>query len=234
MRKYICIAPFPPPIMGQSKVTLAVVDALYGSQFYKLDSNKSSLASGSFSFSRLTDLLKIFWRFLIIKKDSDTYTYHSVAESFLGNLRDLIIFFLNYRNLKRHYVHVLGGTSLRKIISSNSMKGSINRFFIKRLGGVIVEGSLNKSYFEKIIDSSKIHIIPNFVESYLFADDEIIKKKFQFDSNEKINILYLSNLIPGKGYVELANAFMELESSIRNNFNLYFHSDLSNGKNKSF
>ncbi len=223
MRKTIVIAPFPPPITGQSKVTLAVVEALKDQHRLDfIDIGKNSLESGSFSLSRVSDYLKIFYKFFRLKKTDTTFVYHSIAESFLGNMRDIILYILNYSRLKNHYIHMLGGTGMRQIISSKSWQGRLNKFFIKKLGGVIVEGNVNKNAFGNVIDKAKIHIIPNFSETYIFSNNEIISEKYADQNMTEISILYLSNLLPGKGYMELAKAFLALEEEDQNKLKLSF------------
>jgi glycosyltransferase involved in cell wall biosynthesis len=97
---------------------------------------------------------------------------------------------------------------MKKILSQNNWQKKINSRFIKSIAGVIVEGPVNYEIFKQIIPKEKIYIIPNFAEDYLFVTDEEINKKFE--SVDTIEILYLSNLISGKGYDELVDAYISL------------------------
>jgi glycosyltransferase involved in cell wall biosynthesis len=90
------------------------------------------------------------------------------------------------------------------------------------MGGVIVEGNVNRKAFSNVIMESKIFILPNFAETYLFADNETIASKYNLNDGEEISILYLSNLLPGKGYIELANAFLNLDENIQKKLKLTF------------
>lgn len=202
------IAPIPPPINGQSKAAKVLLDALEINQSVEVvNLSKTSLKNNETSLSRFFDILKILKKVNSIKKNKDII-YLSLAESFLGNMRDLIIYFLIRRSLGVTYIHMLGGAGMKEILSGTGWQKKINSYFMKKLAGVIVEGPVNYETFEKVIPKEKIHIVPNFAEDFLFATDEEINKKF--DNLETIQILYLSNLIPGKGYDELVDAYLSL------------------------
>lgn len=215
------IAPVPPPINGQSKASKVVLDALKEKQFNVevVNLSKESLKSGEGSFTRLKEILQKILKVNKLKKNQDII-YLSLAESFTGNLRDLMFFFVNRKKLDKIYVHMLGGAGMKEILSKENIIKKINAYFISRIRGVFVEGNVNYELFRKVITEEKIHIIPNFAEDFLFFDDKEIEEKFQ--NLETINLLYLSNLINGKGYEELLNGFLLLDDKLKNNFKLTF------------
>ncbi|MBL0954452.1 MAG: glycosyltransferase family 4 protein [Leptospira sp.] len=98
---------------------------------------------------------------------------------------------------------------------------AINRFFIKKMGGVIISGKSHLEIFEGYVQSEKIHIIPNFAPSYMFISDSDFERKFK-NLPEKINILFLSNMIPQKGYLLLLEAFQKLKKEKKLKFKLNF------------
>jgi glycosyltransferase involved in cell wall biosynthesis len=89
----------------------------------------------------------------------------------------------------------------------------MNQFYIKKLGGVIISGKSHLPIFEEIIDKKRIHIVPNFATNPLFVTESEITAKYA--STEPLRILYMSNLIPKKGYNELADAFCLLNENHR-------------------
>ncbi|WP_407209901.1 glycosyltransferase family protein [Citrobacter portucalensis] len=93
----------------------------------------------------------------------------------------------------------------------------LNKFFISRLGGVIVLGERLKGIYNGIIDDNKIYTVENFSQDYLFIRQSELKLKFH--NRSKIKILFLSNLLPGKGYIELLESadFLD-ESSVEFHF----------------
>ena len=64
-----------------------------------------------------------------------------------------------------------------------------------------------------MIDNKRIHIVPNFAENYLFIGEDNIRDKFV--NTEPLRILFLSNLIEGKGYNELVDAYLFLNDNMK-------------------
>lgn len=220
LRRILFIAPVPPPINGQSKAAEILLESLV--KKYDVDIinlSKESLKNGYNSLRRTLSIFSIFYQVLIKRKPNDII-YHSIAESFVGNLRDIIIYTLNWENLGRTYIHMLGGAGMKEILSSSGLQSRINIFFLKRMGGIIVEGPVNFEMFRKYLPESKVHIVPNFAEDFLFARDEEIRNKFA--NMDVINVLYLSNLIPGKGYLELADAYISLPIELKEKIKVTF------------
>jgi glycosyltransferase involved in cell wall biosynthesis len=115
---------------------------------------------------------------------------------------------------------MLGGAGMNEILSKGTFLSRLNKYFISKFAAVIVEGELNFHLFSKIISKEKVYIIPNFADDYLFVKDEEIK--FKFDNLDTINLLFLSNLIPGKGYKELAKAYAELSEPFKSRIFINF------------
>jgi glycosyltransferase involved in cell wall biosynthesis len=219
--RILFIAPIPPPVSGQSKASKVLLDALMSNKFdiSLINLTKKSLKNGFLSFDRIFEILIVLlkvWK----KRNSADLIYLSLAESFLGNIRDLLIYAICYKNRRNIFIHMLGGAGMKIILEQKKCQSYMNQFFIKKLGGVIVEGLVNYHMFSKVIQKEKVHIVPNFAEDFLFAQDSEIIEKFQDVTN--INIIYLSNLIPGKGYDELADAHISLEDSIKNQVNINY------------
>ena len=219
--KVLFIAPIPTPINGQSKASKVLLDKLLYDELDVsiVNLSKSSLKNGFNSLKRLFDIFYILVKVWKKRKNNDII-YLSLAESFFGNLRDLFIYAICYKSRHKIFIHMLGGAGMKKILEGKGVQQKINRFFINQIAGVIVEGSVNFEVFSKVISVKKIRIIPNFAENFLFVSDEEIKAKFS--NKQSIQILYLSNLISGKGYDELADAFIQLEEVYRKQVNIVF------------
>lgn len=219
--KILFIAPIPLPINGQSKASKVLLDKLlYDKHDVTIvNLSKSSLKNGFNSLKRVFNIFYILvgaWK----KRKNNDIIYLSLAESFFGNLRDLFIYVICYKSRHKIFIHMLGGAGMKKILEGKGVQQKINSFFMNKIGGVIVEGPVNFDIFSKVIKNEKIHIVPNFAEDFLFVDDEEIKAKFS--NKQSIQILYLSNLIPGKGYDELADAFIELPEQLQKEVNILF------------
>ncbi len=219
--KVLYIAAVYPVIGGQVRASKTLLEALEEKkcQVKLINLGKVSLKHGVDSFGRILSILKILIQVWKNRRNNDII-YLSLAESFSGNMRDLAIYILCFNSRHKIFVHMLGGTGMRAILSGNGIQQKINKFFLSKIGGVIIEGHMNLEAFKRVISEDKIHIIPNFAEDYLFVDANKIVEKFKgYDS---IQILFLSNLISGKGYDELADAFIGLPEQIKNKVNIVY------------
>lgn len=219
--KILLIAPIPLPINGQSKASKVLLDKLLDDKHDVtiVDLSKSSLKNGFNSLKRVFDIFHILievWK----KRKNNDIIYLSLAESFFGNLRDLFVYVICYKSRQKIFIHMLGGAGMKEILNGKGLQQKINCFFIKKVGGVIVEGPVNFETFSKVIPEHKIHIVSNFAEDFLFVNDEEIKTKFS--DKQIIQILYLSNLILGKGYDELADAYIKLDDASKKQVNIVF------------
>lgn len=218
--RILFIAPLPHPINGQSKASNMVLESLgLDNEITIIDLSKKSLKSGFSSFSRVFKIFYVLIKVWKHRKMNDVI-YISIAESFAGNLRDLFIYFICYSSKKKIIIHMLGGAGMSKILNRGSILSSLNKYFISKFGAVMVEGDLNFQLFSNIISKEKIYVIPNFADDYLFVNHKEIINKFQDIKN--INILFLSNLISGKGYIELADAYIHLSDINKNKIFINF------------
>jgi glycosyltransferase involved in cell wall biosynthesis len=219
--RILFIAPIPPPVDGQSKASKILLEKLLSDDqnVVIVDLAKNSLQKKIFDLNRIIEIIQVLFLVWKNRKNKDII-YLSLAESFFGNIRDLFIYTICYNSRNKIFIHMLGGAGMKKILEGKGFQKKINSFFINEIAGVIVEGSVNFEVFSKVICKKKIHIIPNFAEDFLFVNDEEIKAKFS--DKQSIQILYLSNLIPGKGYNELADAYIGLSKEIQNQFKIIF------------
>jgi glycosyltransferase involved in cell wall biosynthesis len=227
--RILFIAPLPPPINGQSKAGQVFLECLL-EQKYSVDCinlSKDDLKDGISSLKRIVDIVKILFKVWKKRKGNDAI-YFSLSESFAGNLKDLFIYLICYKSNSKIVVHMLGGAGMKKILEKGNVLSKINIFFLKRVAGIIVEGEQNHLVFSQFVDRNKVHIVPNFADDFLFVEQKEIENKF---SNIKpLKILYLSNLIYGKGYQELAEAYTILDSKYQKNIELSFVGGFANKK----
>ena len=214
------IAPIPPPITGQSLASKILLDDLmltHNLDFVNL--SKQSFKNGAYTFKRFLDVLEIFREVYNKQKKSDLI-YLTISESILGNIKDLVIYLICYKKLYKTYIHVHGGSIKKMVFDKYSLFFIVNKFFLCRLSGIIVLGQSHVSNFTDFIDKNKIHIVANSVEKMFFIDEQNLKEKFA--NNSIISILFLSNLISGKGYIELVDAFISLDSDIQKQIRIDF------------
>lgn len=216
------IAPFPPPHTGNSLPVKELYSYLYSKQHILdvINLNKESHKSGITSLRRVFEIVRLIWKVYRVQKKYDI-VYLTVAESLAGNFRDIIFYFIFKKRLSSVFIHMLGGANMNIILSnSHYFIFRLNKLFLKQLGGIIVEGDVQKQTFQRVIDQSKIHIVPNFAETYLFLNSEEITAKY--NKQNPFRILFLSNMLSGKGHIELIKAFNLLDSSIQETIQIDF------------
>jgi glycosyltransferase involved in cell wall biosynthesis len=217
--KILYIAPLPPPITGHSLVSKVLLDELVKSHKVKvIDLSKDSFKEGVDGLKRIVQITDIL-RGIALRKTGSDRMYLTIAESFAGNLKDLLIYLICFRSLDKMYIHLHGGSIKRLLWDKYDFIKRANRFFISRLRGVIISGESHVPIFSDFIPKQKIHIVPNFAQDYLFVDQSVVDRKYE---SPKIRVLYMSNLIPKKGYNELAEAFLSLNEEVKGSIQLDF------------
>lgn len=217
--KILYIAPLPPPITGHSLVSKVLLDELEKTHEPVLvDLSKDSFKEGIDGFKRVVQIVNVLLSIWYKKKDSKRI-YLTIAESLAGNLKDMLIYIICYRSLDKMYIHLHGGSIKRLLWDKYRLVKYLNHFFIRRLRGVIISGYSHVPIFSDILLNEKIHIVPNFAQDYLFVSQQVIDSKFD---SPKLRILYMSNLIPKKGYSELAEAFFSLSEDDKSKLQIDF------------
>lgn len=170
---------------------------------------KPSFRSGIVSINRMLDVFSFVrnaWR----KKRSVDCIYFTISQSVFGNMKDILIYLSCFDRLPNMLVYLHGGAGMRKLLKpSNRLLRAINGYFLRRVGAVIVLGVRHVDIFENLVPVERIHVVPNFAEDSLFVDKADIRSKFE--GGKPLRLLLLSNLIPGKGYIELIEAFRSLD-----------------------
>jgi glycosyltransferase involved in cell wall biosynthesis len=219
--KILFIAPLPPPINGHSLVCQVLYDGLKSQNSLAIvDLKKQGLKDGKVSWNRLAEIFRVFVETWKKKKNSDV-VYLTISESLAGNLKDLLLYIICFSLLPKFIIHLHGGSIKKLLFDRFSLLFAINRFFIRKMRGVIISGKSHLEIFEGYVNSENIHTIPNFAPSYMFISESDFEKKFK-KLSKKINILFLSNMIPQKGYLLLLEAFQKLEKETQTKFVLNF------------
>lgn len=205
------IAQFPPPIHGLSKA----VDTLYNSYL----SAKYKFKAVNITNNR--NILKNLWIILVNK--SDLY-YFTISQTKGGNWRDLLILKLLELKHAKCLVHLHGGY-YRQLIDNDCGKFQkrLNYKLIRKLAGCIVLGESLQKIFRGMIDDDKIFIVPNCVDNQYTLPKSVYDNKMNHLSEDTpLNILYLSNFIPTKGYREVLQLACMFKDRNINKFHFHF------------
>jgi glycosyltransferase involved in cell wall biosynthesis len=212
--KILFIGPLPDPVTGQSLACQVFLDELVKThEVTVINLSKRGFAHGLDSFRRIREVLTYIWQVWRKSFGADRI-YFTISESIAGNLKDMLIYLACFYKLPCMIVHLHGGAGMRELLKpSNKVLRLLNRFFLRRIGAVIVLGPRHVDIFRGITRPDQLHIVPNFAEDSMFVDVHAINLKFAL--TEPLRLLFVSNLIPGKGYHELVNGYKALATSMQ-------------------
>jgi glycosyltransferase involved in cell wall biosynthesis len=229
--RILSIAPVPPPVHGQSLAVKVFLDELVKTHHVAvINTNKDSFKSGLSSFGRINQIGKILKDVWMRRRNNDVI-YFTISESFAGNMKDLLIYLICLKSRDQTVIHMLGGAGMKAIIDHKGWQYKLNKYFISRLGGIIVEGETQCETFSQMTSRKKIHIVPNFAEDFLFLTGKEVEDKFS--NVAPLKILFLSNLIPGKGHEELVDAYLGLKDELSEKAAIVFVGGFESDKDKS-
>jgi Glycosyltransferase len=207
------IAPFPPPLTGQSLANKVLFKEL--NKFHNvdiIDLSNNNLKQEEKSFQRIYQTFLLLIKVFKKKKKVDVI-YFNLSQSILGNFKDLLIYLLCHNKLSRMVVHLHGGGLKQIIFDKNKLQYSLNKYFLRRINAVIVLGKSLINIFSEFLPNKKLYVVYNFSENQYFLSTKKINNKFKKVKNLKI--LFLSNLLEGKGHNQLVDAYQLLDYGIK-------------------
>ena len=228
--KVLFIAPIPPPITGQSLASLAFLDALRRDHSLKvINLQKEKLKQGVTSFGRIVKVSKLIRNILEQKAEADVI-YLTISQSVPGNIKDLLIYLVCFSRLSKMVIHLHGGGIRKIIFDKHPLLRWVNAFFLKRVAVVIVLGESLAPIFREMVRKEKIYVVPNFADDDLFSPKEVVTRKYE--KTYPLKVLFLSNLIPGKGHEELLSAYKVLGKNTQEKMAIEFAGDFESEEQK--
>lgn len=221
--RLLFVGPLPNPLTGQSLACSVLLDDLLADH----DIDVINLNPGFYSkegshgvVGHICRLLGKVARMHRLSRSADVVYFNNV-ETLAGTIKDMLFYSAAFDRLDRTVVHLHGGAGMREIMNGRwPLLAALNRFFLRRVGAMVVLGPRLVDIFSPHLPLDRIKTVANFAEDRWFANDAEIYEKF--GRAEPIRLLFLSNLLPGKGYLELAQAFLRLEGDLRSRFQLDF------------
>jgi glycosyltransferase involved in cell wall biosynthesis len=212
--KILIIAPLPPPVTGQSVAVQALVDSLDSlHEISVVNARKKVFVQGFNSLSRLAEVFLILIKIYKLRNHFSVI-YFNVSQSVAGNLKDLLIYLICWPMLGRMVIHLHGGAGMRLLMSDkHRVLRAFNRIFLKRMGAVVVLGDRLKNIYSGLVSADKLYAVTNFSDDEYFVLQDTITKKFE--RIESVRLLFLSNLLPGKGHIERLTALSQLQPQQR-------------------
>lgn len=208
MRPIVLVGPLPPPFVGQSIAFQMLVD---GARKHYLPyavvnlSGKRKSYGGTASWARALEYIKIlfdYFRKSILGKKT---IYLTIAQSRHGFFRDFVIIWFAYLKGHRIVCHLKGGNYDNFYEEQPKWMRWVIRKTLLRTDSLLVLGErLRDMYdFEPKL-KSRIQVVPNGLPFHLNKPE--IPKTLPENKSKPIRLLYLSNLIESKGYLDLLEA----------------------------
>lgn len=228
------IAPVPPPTTGHSVACKALYESLTASGYEVrlVNLSKNSFKQGVSSISRFWEIARMLMRTFRLRSGVDK-VYFTPAESVSGNLKDMLIYLALGARLNATYIHLHGGGGTRVLLSDkHPWLRRMNSWFLRRMAGVIVLGDRHVSIYDGLVDPRRVHVVKNFAPDEAFIGDEDLENKLA--NLSVIRVLFLSNLIPGKGYQDLFSAINMLDREKRKRFIFDFGGGFESDEAKAY
>ncbi|HOV13375.1 MAG TPA: glycosyltransferase family 4 protein [Spirochaetota bacterium] len=229
----LMIAPFPPPITGQSFASNFLYEKIKNKFDIKIINytRKDAIKKSKLNFDFISKVIKIGSEIRLLAKKSDII-YFTVSQSLLGNIKDLFFLFkIGKFNRKKTIIHLHGGYFDQYLKNSPLLIKLLNKYFFKNIKAGIVLGDSLKKCFLPILPENRIFVVHNFYQREYQITEEKFNSKWK--NPEKINLLFLSNLMIEKGYLDLLDAFIALPQQIKDRLQLNFAGEFENEQNKS-
>ena len=222
--RILCISALPPPYHGTSVANDILLNSkLVRSKFeiniLRLSKSKLQLG-GNFSISTLLADLKVtaqIFKSLITFKPH--VIYFSIAQTTMGLWREAIWIWLATLSGSKALGHMHGG-NFRNVF--DNQLDSLTRKFVQTtlplLEGIIVLDPTLKYLFEGLIADDHVFVLRNGIPNY-YNETQIAEANKQRAQSERLEVTYLSNLVPGKGFETfLAVANLLKEEGLEKNF----------------
>ncbi|HEX9951930.1 MAG TPA: glycosyltransferase family 4 protein [Rubricoccaceae bacterium] len=211
MPRIVCLLPLPPPATGQSVVTATFLDALRPHATVEVvdtaDRAHVWRTSRTFPPARIAawlGRLAEFRRRLVTPPDA---VYLTPASSVAGLLRDVAALALVPRGVRvvaHAHMGDYGGLPERRGVRA------LARWTVRRYERVLVPSEFAAAWLRRTVPEAHVEVVPNPVSAALrfTADDEAAARAAR--RGRPGHVLFLSNMIPAKGYVPLAHALATL------------------------
>jgi glycosyltransferase involved in cell wall biosynthesis len=206
-RRVLFVAPLPPPITGMAAVSAAILGGLTDElDFSAFDFSKRSLAAG---LSSVMPFFRNAWLLARITaaRRRCSIAYLTLSQSWLGNLRDLAVLEITRRLPQVVHIHSGGYGALMG--SLPRLLRRANRRALARVRCAIVLGDSLRGTLGNLVPPESVHAVANFAADELFLTDQAIEEKHR---KRPLNVLFLANLLPGKGHWELLRAAARLSA----------------------
>jgi glycosyltransferase involved in cell wall biosynthesis len=210
------IGPLPPPLIGQSLAFKMICDEMkrlgLPHRVLNIGGRQLERRDGSFSFSRSTNLIHPFLLASTLPFRKPKIVYLTIAQSWFGFLRDMLFIFFSSFGNHRIILHLHGGNYERFYSCQPVFRKALIRWSLSKAEKIVVLSESLKSMFDFLPDSrTRIAVVHNGLPSRS-PGESLEPKSLPENGKSPVRILYLSNLIESKGYLDVLEAVHLLDS----------------------
>lgn len=211
MINVLLIGPVPKPTTGVSLANQVVIDYLdkkdgFSTNYINTSFNRFDENLGSFSISKLLFYLKL--NVLSYKIFYSDMVYITPGQTFYGVLKYAFFIFFTKLLRKELVVHIHGNHVCKEYATLEGSKKQLYKKILSKTDKGIVLSEMLIGNMTPFLSKEKIFILYNFVEDYLFCNENRIDLKLKV---KEPKIIFLSNLMEEKGIFELLEALKLLE-----------------------
>ena len=203
---------FPPPIDGHTMATQRLADLLAPScDVHRVD---LSAKEAGLTQARVRLRPEKVRHYVGLRRQTGaacqavpqaTVLWTSVSPSPLGHLRDLFTVLPAFRPQQRVYAVVHWGNFERLFTSALTRRTA--RRLVERVAGFVFLSEQLSQRCARWIPADKRHVIPNTLGTdVLCTPEEVAVKQQRRASRKALRMLFLSNMIPEKGYLDVLAA----------------------------
>lgn len=200
--RILAVGPTAPPYHGVSMMTENLLQSSLSSEFdlHFVDiadrrgiANIGALDLGNVKLA-LCHAAKFFG---LLRRCNPDLVYLPISQGLWGFLRDLLFLLPAGFLRKKVLIHLHGGEFDRFYSSMPGPLCLLTRSVFRRNTWAIVLSDCLKYSFKGLIEHKRIYVVPNGIDGVQCPKQKVTSK------NERIHILYLSNLRESKGFLEL-------------------------------
>tara|TARA_B100000989_G_scaffold287540_1_gene257255 strand:- start:3223 stop:4365 length:1143 start_codon:yes stop_codon:yes gene_type:complete len=188
--------------------------------------------SGAFTIRRAFDSLMVIFHVWVTLLSCKTF-YATMSTSIFGFIRDYFCIYFAHLLRRRCILHLHGGGFEDFYLSSPPVFQKLIRSNLSRTDTIIVLGNLLKEQFYCAGDNikNKIVVVPNGLTLGVKEPESKIKN---IQDHTHIELLYLSSLMPSKGFLDVIDTMKIIESEYPNRFHLNLCGSFVKAKTESF
>jgi len=207
--KILILGKQPPPYMGTAVWFETLQKADWGEawdvDFFNVNIHRSLETLGKTRWQSIPKNLKLYRKLKKqLKKTKYDLVLIPISQETIGFIKDSFFIRIAAKRVNKVLLMLHGSNFQNWQNNSSKRIRKYTAATLKKTDGMIVLGQNLKSLFTNQYSPDQVHVVPNG------ADFEFPEKAQK--GNDKITILYLSNLLPAKGITDLIDALVFLTS----------------------